>query len=287
MSSSTNTNHHHLPTSQAYDLWSQVYDTDGNVLQQLDDIYISTTLPRLVTPDCTVVELGCGTGRNTLKLIEYGAGRVLAVDNSRGMLEKLVGKLGVLGGGGGKDGRVEVFEVDLNTFSSSSISSNNTAISTSTSDGDERGDGIGEQRFKKALEGNEINGVVSTLVLEHLELSTFFSAVSKILPRTGWLLLTNMHWEMGSISSAGFLDTTTGKKVKPVSINHTKEEILEEAGKWGFVVEQKEGGGGHGGVKETGIRDLEHAKEFGRRAEKWVGVLMHVGVVFRRVSLVG
>ncbi|KAF3139802.1 hypothetical protein TWF703_003380 [Orbilia oligospora] len=253
MSSSTNTNHRHLPTSQAYDLWSQVYDTDGNVLQQLDDIYISTTLPRLITPDCTVVELGCGTGRNTLKLMEYGAGRVLAVDNSRGMLEKLVGKLGVLGGGGGgKDGRVEVFE-----------------------------------RFKKALEGNEINGVVSTLVLEHLELSTFFSAVSKILPRTGWLLLTNMHWEMGSISSAGFLDTTTGKKVKPVSINHTKEEILEEAGKWGFVVEQEEGGGGHGGVEETGIRDLEHAKEFGRRAEKWVGVLMHVGVVFRRVSLVG
>ncbi|EGX50568.1 hypothetical protein AOL_s00075g204 [Orbilia oligospora ATCC 24927] len=285
MSSSTNTTNHHLPTSQAYDLWSQVYDTDGNVLQQLDDIYISTTLPRLITPDCTVVELGCGTGRNTLKLVEYGAGRVLAVDNSRGMLEKLVEKLGVLGG---KDERVEVFEVDLNTFSSTSSTSNTTAISTSTSDRDERGDGSGEQKFKKALEGNEINGVVSTLVLEHLELSTFFSAVSKILPQTGWLLLTNMHWEMGSISSAGFLDTTTGKKVKPVSINHTKEEILEEAGKWGFVVEEEEeGGGGHGGVEETGIRDLEHAKGFGRRAEKWVGVLMHVGVVFRRVSLVG
>ncbi|KAF3168735.1 hypothetical protein TWF106_002780 [Orbilia oligospora] len=279
MSSSTNINHHHLPTSQAYDLWSQVYDTDGNVLQQLDDIYISTTLPRLITPDCTVVELGCGTGRNTLKLVEYGAGRVLAVDNSRGMLEKLVEKLC-----GRKDGRVEVFEVDLNTFSS-----NTTTISTSTGDGDGRWDGSGEEGFRKALEGNEINGVVSTLVLEHLELSTFFSAVSKILPRTGWLLLTNMHWEMGAISSAGFLDTTTGKKIKPVSMNHTKEEILEEAGKWGFVVEQEGegGGGGHGGVEETGIRDLEHAKGFGRRAEKWVGVLMHVGVVFRRVSLVG
>ncbi|KAK6514218.1 hypothetical protein TWF506_008621 [Arthrobotrys conoides] len=254
---SSSSTHHHLPTSQAYDLWSQVYDTDGNVLQQLDDIYITTVLPPLITPNSTVVELGCGTGRNTLKLVEYGAGRVIAVDNSRGMLEKLVEKLG------GGDERVEVFEVDLNRFYSDTTSS-------STGGGSD-----GEEKFRKTLEGIEINGVISTLVLEHLPLSTFFSSVSKILPPTGWLLLTNMHWDMGAISSAGFLDTTTGKKVKPVSINHTKEEILEEAGKWGFVVE--------GGVVETGVRDLEHARGLGRRAEKWVGVLMHVGVVFRRV----
>ncbi|RVD81669.1 uncharacterized protein DFL_009521 [Arthrobotrys flagrans] len=225
----------YLPTSQAYDLWSSVYDTDGNVLQQLDDIYISTALPRW----------------NTLKLLEYGAEHVLAVDNSRGMLEKLVGKLG-------GEGKVEVFEVDLNAFPSGS-----------------GGGGDGEKGFKKALEGRKVDGVISTLVLEHLPLAAFFSVASSILPPTGWLLLTNMHWDMGNISSAGFLDTTTGKKVKPVSMNHSKEEILEEAGRWGFAVE--------GEVGETGIRDEEHARGFGRRAEKWVGVLMHVGVVFRRV----
>ncbi|KAK6339563.1 hypothetical protein TWF718_008964 [Orbilia javanica] len=245
----------HLPTSQAYDLWSEVYDTDGNVLQQLDDIYISTTLPGLITPNCTVVELGCGTGRNTLKLVEMGAGKVLAIDNSRGMLEKLSEKLG-----GEGEGRVETFEVDLNTFSSDGV-----GITTH--------DGAAE--FRKSLRDKEVSGIVSTLVLEHLHLRTFFSLAASILPPDGWLLLTNMHWDMGVISSAGFLDPTTGKKVKPVSINHNKREILEEAGKWGFVVE--------GEMKEEGIRDLEHAKGFGRRAEKWVGVLMHVGVVFRRI----
>ncbi|KAK6507293.1 hypothetical protein TWF481_005738 [Arthrobotrys musiformis] len=245
-------NHDHLPTSQAYDLWSTVYDTDGNVLQKLDDIYISTALPPLITPNTTVVELGCGTGRNTLKLVELGAGKVFAVDNSKGMLEKLCEKVKT----GGEE-VVEVFEVDLSTFASEGTAVEN---------------GGGE--FKKALEGREVNGVLSTLVLEHLALPAFFAAAASILPVGGWLLLTNMHWDMGSISSAGFLDTTTGKKVKPVSMNHTKEQILEEAQRWGFVVE---------GVEEAGIRDEEHARAFGRRAEKWVGVLMHVGILFRRV----
>ncbi|KAK6513331.1 hypothetical protein TWF281_004962 [Arthrobotrys megalospora] len=247
-------NQHHLPTSTAYDLWSTVYDTDGNVLQQLDDKYIATHLPPLITPGNTIIELGCGTGRNTLKLAELGA-HVLAVDNSRGMLDKLEAK--ILENKDLKD-RVEVFVVDLNTF---------LAVS----------DGGDEDGFKTAVEEkkNNISGVVSTLVLEHLTLSTFFSVVSNILPPSGWLLLTNMHWEMGAISSAGFNDPTSGKKVKPVSMNHTKDEILAEAEKWGFVVD--------GGVEEEGIRDLEHAKGFGRRAEKWVGVLMHFGVVFRKV----
>ncbi|KAK6332490.1 hypothetical protein TWF730_004156 [Orbilia blumenaviensis] len=288
--------HHHLPTSTAYDLWSTVYDTDGNVLQQLDDIYISTILPSLIpqststnttenkdedkddnTTATTVVELGCGTGRNTLKLSNMGV-NVLAVDNSRGMLDKLTTKLKKYDGDTTTTttttaGDVQVFEVDITTFSTE-------AVEAVESEEEERGDAAA---FRTAINNKRIDGIISTLVLEHIPLRTFFSTASHILPQSSnaWLLLTNMHESMGAISSAGFWDEKSQRKVKPVSYVHTKAEILDEAGKWGFVVVDDE----EGFMRESGVGgDVEDAKgRFGGRAEKWVGVVMHFGVVFRRV----
>lgn len=62
-------------TIECYDAWSNTYDTDGNVLQLLDDIAFEQiaqplldSFPRSDTmPICC--ELGCGTGRNTMKIL--------------------------------------------------------------------------------------------------------------------------------------------------------------------------------------------------------------------------
>ena len=61
-------------TVQCYDAWSNTYDSDGNVLQLLDDFAFEEiaqplldSFPRNVRkPICC--ELGCGTGRNTMKI---------------------------------------------------------------------------------------------------------------------------------------------------------------------------------------------------------------------------
>jgi malonyl-CoA O-methyltransferase len=76
---------------EGYDRWAAVYDRDGNPLQALDDVHT----PRAVgdVSGLRVVELGCGTGRHTLRLAAAGAA-VTAVDFSEGMLAEARSKPG-------------------------------------------------------------------------------------------------------------------------------------------------------------------------------------------------
>ncbi|KAI4140872.1 MAG: hypothetical protein LQ340_007780, partial [Diploschistes diacapsis] len=97
----------YLPTTAAYDRWAATYDTDSNPLQALDDLQLRRLLPRFVDlvhgehkpPGSSaqptdssdhphVIDLGCGTGRNTLALLALlGRGsRVTGLDASAKML---------------------------------------------------------------------------------------------------------------------------------------------------------------------------------------------------------
>ena len=69
----------------AYDAWSATYDDDANVTKELDARVTRETLGRLAA-QC-VLELGCGTGKNTAFLAERFA-HVTAVDFSNGMLAR-------------------------------------------------------------------------------------------------------------------------------------------------------------------------------------------------------
>ncbi|OCL12299.1 hypothetical protein AOQ84DRAFT_373209, partial [Glonium stellatum] len=93
----------HLPTLATYNAWAPIYDTDGNILQAIDDLELTTLLPdflsRITSPDphdpatpLRILDLGCGTGRNTAKLLTHAWPpgldvRVTGVDFSAGMLE--------------------------------------------------------------------------------------------------------------------------------------------------------------------------------------------------------
>lgn len=91
----------YLPTVTAYDAWAPIYDTDGNVLQKVDDLELERMLPEFVSEALgsqktdgamRILDLGCGTGRNTLKLVTYlwpedMRVEITGIDASRGMLE--------------------------------------------------------------------------------------------------------------------------------------------------------------------------------------------------------
>lgn len=74
-----------MSIQQAYDDWSTSYDTDQNLTRDLDRQVTRETLANLHFE--SILELGCGTGKNTIFLSQIGT-RVHALDFSAGMIEK-------------------------------------------------------------------------------------------------------------------------------------------------------------------------------------------------------
>ena len=69
----------------AYNKWSQTYDTDRNLTRDLDQQVMKETLEDLRFD--SILETGCGTGKNTSFLVDVGT-KVHALDFSEGMIEK-------------------------------------------------------------------------------------------------------------------------------------------------------------------------------------------------------
>ena len=218
----------YLPTNEAYDRWAGVYDTDGNFLQRIDDVEMKASLlPRLLdalqNQHCEhriVVDLGCGTGRNTARLLSSSAAEsvdeVVALDASHGMLDIARARLlssASIDNAGEKGNvirpRLHLIHHDL----------------------------LSDPVPPEPARGTA-NAVISTLVLEHVPLKAFFAHVAAMLKPDGdgLLLLTNMHADMGHLSQAGFVDAETGVKIRPKSYAHTVAEVLAEADRWGFSV---------------------------------------------------
>lgn len=75
---------------QAYDEWSDSYDVDENLTRDLDQKVTREVLTNLHFT--SILEIGCGTGKNTSFLSQIGD-KVHAVDFSEGMIEKAMGKV--------------------------------------------------------------------------------------------------------------------------------------------------------------------------------------------------
>src|ERR1700704_5837722 len=75
---------------QAYTDWSSTYDQDRNLTRDLDEIVTREALANLRCN--SILEIGCGTGKNTALLAQIGR-RVLALDFSTGMIEQARAKL--------------------------------------------------------------------------------------------------------------------------------------------------------------------------------------------------
>ena len=73
-----------LSTREGYDLWAEVYDTDGNPLIALEEPRVRELLGPV--SGLRVADIGCGTGRHAVRLAREGAA-VEAVDFSTRMLQ--------------------------------------------------------------------------------------------------------------------------------------------------------------------------------------------------------
>ncbi|CAI7573793.1 unnamed protein product [Penicillium glandicola] len=272
----------YVDTVEAYDKWAEVYDTDGNFLQRLDTIEMRSLLPQFIDrvskhfqpsppeiasesetkkPRPSLVDLGCGTGRNTIQLLsalctanKATSFSVIGLDASRGML-------------------------DVARTATSEYAAKNAVQTPDVELGilDLLQPELSKTQLPSSLYGAGAVGVISTLVLEHIPLERFFAAAAGIMRSGAYLLVTNMHAEMGMRSQAGFTDER-GVKVRPTSYCHAIPDVLDAAREAGFEVEEVVGAGADG-VVVRGV-DEQLADVLGARAKKWVGVRVWFGVCF-------
>jgi ubiquinone/menaquinone biosynthesis C-methylase UbiE len=75
---------------EAYTNWSTTYDLDRNLTRDLDQVVTRATLANLACK--SILEIGCGTGKNTAFLASVGR-KVWALDFSEGMIIRAREKL--------------------------------------------------------------------------------------------------------------------------------------------------------------------------------------------------
>ncbi|OCK79374.1 S-adenosyl-L-methionine-dependent methyltransferase [Lepidopterella palustris CBS 459.81] len=251
-----------LPTLDTYNAWASVYDTDGNILQAIDDLELASLLPEFLalatsapSPDFSIIDLGCGTGRNTAKLLSHPYPSTLNVsvtglDFSSGMLavaeQKLFSQLHTL------KPNIKLTLQQADCFPSATNPSTSPSLPVTSPS----------------------NAIISTLVLEHIPLTHFFATLATLLQPSGLALVTNMHREMGSRSQAGFVGSD-GKKVQGTSFVYGVEETVEAAREAGFELVE---------IRERGMKEEDvSAGRVSGRGVKWVGCKVWYGVVLRRV----
>lgn len=140
------------PIQQAYDRWSQVYDSDANATRDLDATVLRGQPLALERTD--VLELGAGTGKNTIFLAQR-ARQVVALDFSQGMLERARARLGAAA-------NVRFLTQDL--------------------------------RAPWAVPEGAFDRVVGNLVLEHIaELAPIYAQAARALRSGGMLYLCELH----------------------------------------------------------------------------------------------
>jgi trans-aconitate methyltransferase len=185
----------------------------------------------------TIVDLGCGTGRNTEKLLRYqNIQQIFGLDATPAMLAQAKSRM--------DDPRLQLHQYNIVTESPPCAS----------------------------FLPSEVDAVISTLVIEHLpSLPVFFSLVHKLLCAGGWVLVTNMHEDMGCKTGAGFVDEND-VRVTMDKFVHTVEDVIAAALACGFELQNS--------PMVRQVRNEEHAKALGNRAGKWVGINMLYGMIF-------
>jgi malonyl-CoA O-methyltransferase len=74
-----------MSIQNAYNEWSEIYDSNENLTRDLDQMLTRNMFAGQHFN--SILETGCGTGKNTVFLVELGT-RVHALDFSQGMIEK-------------------------------------------------------------------------------------------------------------------------------------------------------------------------------------------------------
>jgi len=180
----------------AYDEWAETYDTDHNRTRDLAAEVLRGVNLNLVGRQ--VIEVGCGTGRNTEWLIRPAAGviGIVALDFSETMLTRARARV--------RDKRVRFIQHDV--------------------------------RATWPLQDDSADVVIVMLVLEHIEhLEPFFTEAARVLRTTGELFICELHPERQLLGKqAEFTSTKTGEQRWVTAFLHRLEDYLKAALAAGF-----------------------------------------------------
>lgn len=183
-----------LPTDAGYDRWSDIYDEEDNPLILLESDLLPPLLGDLSGLD--VVDLGCGTGRQSLRMASMGA-HVTAVDFSDGMLAKALRKPG--------SSEVSFLKADLH----------------------------GRLPFQDRTFDRIVSCLVLDHIAD---LAHFFAEAKRLCRPGGRLVFTAMHPAMMLHGvEAQFKDPETGQEIWPASAGNQISDYVMAAASAGLV----------------------------------------------------
>jgi len=178
----------------AYNDWAETYDTMPNVTRDLAANALKQSDLKLAGN--TIIEVGCGTGRNTEWLANAGAAAILALDFSEKMLKRARTRV--------KDRRVRFVQQDLH---------DPWPVSNSSAD-----------------------VVVVMLVLEHVErLDPIFAEAARALKSGGEIFIVELHPTLQLMGKqARFTNAKRGESTLVTAFLHLTEDYHHAAISSGF-----------------------------------------------------
>jgi malonyl-CoA O-methyltransferase len=187
--------------ADAYDRWAATYDTDQNATRDLDALVLRASGLTLDGRD--VLEVGCGTGKNTVWLAER-ARSLTAMDFAEQMIARARRRVV------NAPAKVEFIRHDV--------------------------------REQWPLENGAVDVVVGNLVLEHVrDVGAVFREAARVLRRGGVAYFCELHPDRQARGGqAQFSDAETGERILVAAFVHTVEEFMEAATTAQLVVERME-----------------------------------------------
>ncbi|MEQ8171672.1 MAG: methyltransferase domain-containing protein [Candidatus Eremiobacterota bacterium] len=186
-----------LDTASGYDRWAPVYEKDGNPMVNLDELVFGEEFTFNVKGK-SVIDLGCGTGRHSIKFAEKGAS-VTALDISSGMLKEALGKKG--------SEKVKFICHDLSDK-------------------------------LPVPDGNFDFVISSLVLEHIENLLYFFKEAKRVCKKNGKIFITAMHPSMMLLDvQANFKDSDTGEEIRPKGYPNQMSDFVNAIIKSGLTIE--------------------------------------------------
>ena len=183
--------------ASAYDQWAAQYDDDANATRDLDARVIRCAPLRIAGHD--VLEVGCGTGKNTVWLAS-AARQVIAMDFSRGMLAQARRRV--------------------------------CAANVSFVRHDVRDPWPAADRTVDVVVGNLVLEHID-------DLAPIFAEAGRVLRTGGQLFVCELHpFRQWQGSQARFIDPATGNTIRVPAFRHSVSEYVNTALAAGFVLRE-------------------------------------------------
>ncbi len=191
-----------MKNEAAYDVWSNTYDTALNSTVASDDLAFPPLWSEL--KNLRVLEIGPGTGRHTLRLLQQ-KNTVLGIDVSSGMLAKAKDRL--RSQGVWDESRISLIHGDAT-----------------------------QVHPQQVLRDGPFDAAVCALVVEHIsDLALFFTTVAQYLKGLAPFYLSEIHPSRAKKGRlAHFISEKTGEEVWLEGTAHTDEAYLRAANDAGF-----------------------------------------------------